>query len=307
MKFSCIPGLIEGFTIAFVSMKLLGFSFVEGGMLGFIIAAVSPAVVVPFMIFLSEKGIGMKKGISTIILAGASADDVFAITLFTVFLGLYGGSSVNPVFQLLGIPLSIILGIAVGIGAGLILVRIFRKFHIRDTKKVLIILSISIFLKGMENFLHDKVEIASLIGVMTVGVVILEKLPEAAERLSKKFNKIWVFAELLLFVLVGAQVNIHVALNAGLTGFLIILAGLAGRSTGVYISTIGSNLNIKERLFCILAYIPKATVQAAVGGIPLAAGVASGDLILAIAVLAIIITAPAGALAMSLSYKKLLE
>ena len=307
VKFSCIPGLIEGFTIAFVSMKLLGFSFVEGGMLGFIIAAVSPAVVVPFMIFLSEKGIGMKKGISTIILAGASADDVFAITLFTVFLGLYGGSSVNPVFQLLGIPLSIILGITVGIGAGLILVRIFRKFHIRDTKKVLIILSISIFLKGMENFLHDKVEIASLIGVMTVGVVILEKLPEAAERLSKKFNKIWVFAELLLFVLVGAQVNIHVALNAGLTGFLIILAGLAGRSTGVYISTIGSNLNIKERLFCILAYIPKATVQAAVGGIPLAAGVASGDLILAIAVLAIIITAPAGALAMSLSYKKLLE
>ena len=135
----------------------------------------------------------------------------------------------------------------------------------------------------------------------------MEKLPEAAERLSKKFNKIWVFAELLLFVLVGAQVNIHVALNAGLTGFLIILAGLAGRSAGVYISTIGSNLNIKERLFCILAYIPKATVQAAVGGIPLAAGVASGDLILAIAVLAIIITAPAGALAMSLSYKKLLE
>ena len=307
LKFTCIPGIIEGLTVAFVSMKLLGFSFVEGGMLGFIIAAVSPAVVVPFMIFLTEHRIGTKKGIPTIILAGASADDVFAITLFTVFLGLYGGSSANPFLQVLGIPFSIILGMTAGILAGIILVRIFKKFHIRDTKKVLIILSISIFLKGMENFLHDRVEIASLIGVMTIGFIILEKLPAAAERLSKKFNKIWIFAELLLFVLVGAQVNIYMALNAGVKGIIIILAGLAGRSAGVWISTIGSNLNMKERLFCILAYMPKATVQAAVGGIPLAAGVASGDLILAIAVLAILITAPAGAVSMKLSYKKLLE
>ena len=307
LKFTCIPGLIEGFTVAFVSMKLLGFSFIEGGMLGFIIAAVSPAVVVPFMIFLTENKIGTQKGIPTIILAGASADDVFAITLFTVFLGLYGGSSANPFLQVLGIPLSIILGTAVGIITGIILVRVFKKFHIRDTKKVLIILSISIFLKGMENFLQDKIEIASLIGVMTIGFIILEKLPAVAGRLSGKFNKIWVFAEILLFVLVGAQVNIHVAVDAGMTGIVIILAGLAGRSIGGYISTIGSNLNMKERLFCILAYIPKATVQAAIGGIPLAAGVASGDVILAIAVLSIIITAPAGAVLMKLSYKNLLE
>ncbi|MCP1224188.1 sodium:proton antiporter [Sebaldella sp. S0638] len=307
LKFTCIPGLIEGFTVAFVSMKLLGFSFIEGGMLGFIIAAVSPAVVVPFMIFLTENKIGTEKGIPTIILAGASADDVFAITLFTVFLGLYGGSSANPFLQVLGIPLSIILGTAVGIITGIILVRVFKKFHIRDTKKVLIILSISIFLKGMENFLQDKIEIASLIGVMTIGFIILEKLPAVAGRLSGKFNKIWVFAEILLFVLVGAQVNVHVAIDAGMTGIVIILAGLAGRSIGGYIATIGSNLNMKERLFCILAYIPKATVQAAIGGIPLAAGVASGDVILAIAVLSIIITAPAGAVLMKLSYKNLLE
>ena len=307
LKFTCIPGLIEGFTVAFVSMKLLGFSFIEGGMLGFIIAAVSPAVVVPFMIFLTENKIGTEKGIPTIILAGASADDVFAITLFTVFLGLYSESSANPFLQVLGIPLSIILGTAVGIITGIILVRVFKKFHIRDTKKVLIILSISIFLKGMENFLQDKIEIASLIGVMTIGFIILEKLPAVAVRLSGKFNKIWVFAEILLFVLVGAQVNIHVAVDAGMTGIVIILVGLAGRSIGGYIATIGSNLNMKERLFCILAYIPKATVQAAIGGIPLAAGVASGDVILAIAVLSIIITAPAGAILMKLSYKNLLE
>ena len=307
LKFTCIPGLIEGFTVALVSMKLLGFSFIEGGMLGFIIAAVSPAVVVPFMIFLTENKIGTEKGIPTIILAGASADDIFAITLFTVFLGLYGGSSANPFLQVLGIPLSIILGTAAGIITGIILVRVFKKFHIRDTKKVLIILSISIFLKGMENFLQDKIEIASLIGVMTIGFIILEKLPAVAGRLSEKFNKIWVFAEILLFVLVGAQVNIHVAVDAGMTGIVIILVGLAGRSIGGYIATIGSNLNMKERLFCILAYIPKATVQAAIGGIPLAAGVASGDVILAIAVLSIIITAPAGAVLMKLSYKNLLE
>ena len=307
LKFTCIPGLIEGFTVAFVSMKLLGFSFIEGGMLGFIIAAVSPAGVVPFMIFLTENKIGTEKGIPTIILAGASADDVFAITLFTVFLGLYSESSANPFLQVLGIPLSIILGTAVGIITGIILVRVFKKFHIRDTKKVLIILSISIFLKGMENFLQDKIEIASLIGVMTIGFIILEKLPAVAVRLSGKFNKIWVFAEILLFVLVGAQVNIHVAVDAGMTGIVIILVGLAGRSIGGYIATIGSNLNMKERLFCILAYIPKATVQAAIGGIPLAAGVASGDVILAIAVLSIIITAPAGAILMKLSYKNLLE
>ena len=307
LKFTCIPGLIEGFTIALVSVKLLGFSFIEGGMLGFIIAAVSPAVVVPFMIFLTDNKIGTKKGIPTIILAGASADDVFAITLFTVFLGLYGGSSANPFLQILGIPLSIVLGVVAGVAAGIILVRMFKKFHIRDTKKVLIILSISIFLKSMENFLQDKVEIASLIGVMTIGFIILEKLPKAAVRLSEKFNKIWVFAEILLFVLVGAQVNIHVVANAGLTGVIIILTGLIGRSVGVYISAIGSDLTMKERLFCIFAYIPKATVQAAIGGIPLAAGVASGDLILAIAVLSIMITAPAGAVLMKFSYKKLLE
>ena len=307
LKFSCIPGLFEGFTVALISMKILNISFIEGGMLGFILAAVSPAVVVPFMILLSEKKIGIKKGIPTIILAGASIDDVFAITLFTVFLGLYSGTKVNIGLKLLGIPVSILLGILLGVLVGLILVRVFRKFHIRDTKKVLFILSISIIFKSMENILQDKIEIASLLGVMTIGFILLEKLPNVANRLADKFNKIWVFAEIILFVMVGTQVNIHVMFQAGLVGLLIIGIGLIGRAIGVYLSAMGSNLNKKERLFCIFAYLPKATVQAAIGGIPLSLGIPSGDIILAIAVLSIIVTAPLGAIAMNLSYNRLLE
>jgi NhaP-type Na+/H+ or K+/H+ antiporter len=307
LKLSCIPGLVEGFTIALISMKVLGFSFIEGGILGFIIAAVSPAVVVPQMLQFHEQGIGTNKGIPTLILAGASIDDVFAITIFTAFLGLYSGSHVNIGIQILNIPISIILGIVLGFIIGFVMVKIFEKYHIRDTKKVLLILGSAILLTALEKLLKNKVEVAGLLGVMAIGYVILEKRPVVAKRLSLKFNKIWVFSEILLFVLVGAQVNISVAVNAGLQGLLVIFIGLIGRSLGVIISLLGTELNWKERLFCVISYIPKATVQAAIGAVPLSLGVKSGDIILAIAVVAIIITAPLGAIGIMASAKKLLE
>lgn len=306
IKLSCIPGLVEGFFIAFASVKFLGFSFIQGGILGFIIAAVSPAVVVPQMISFMEKGLGTNKGIPTLILAGASIDDVFAITIFSTFLGLYSGSEVNIGIKLLGIPISILLGIGLGAVIGFILIKVFKRYHIRDTKKVLLILGTAILLTSLETLLKNKVEIAALLGVMTIGFIILEKLPTVGKRLSIKLNKIWVFAEILLFVLVGAQVDVVVALNAGTLGILVILIGLIGRSIGVILSLLGTDLTWKERLFCVIAYVPKATVQAAIGGIPLSMGVASGDVILAIAVLSIIITAPLGAIGISTSSKRLL-
>lgn len=296
IKFSFIPGVCEGFIIAFMATRLFGFTFIEGGILGFIIAAVSPAVVVPLMLKFMDDKIGTDKNIPTLILAGASIDDVFAITIFSTFLGLYSGSKVNIGVQILSIPLSIALGIAVGIIAGLIMTYLFKKRHIRDTKKVLIILSVAILLTTIESILKSTVEIAGLLGVMTIGFIILERLPIVAKRLSLKFNKIWIFAEILLFVLVGAQVNISVAFDSGALGLIIIMVGLLGRSFGVIISVIGSNLNFKERLFCVVAYTPKATVQAAIGAIPLSLGVANGDIILATSVLSILVTAPLGAI-----------
>lgn len=303
----CVPGVIEGFTIAFISTKILGFSFIEGGILGFIVAAVSPAVVVPSMLTLNEKKLGQDKNIPTLILAGASLDDIFAITIFSTFLGLYSGSHINIGIELLNIPVSIILGIVIGIISGLILVKLFKHNNIRDTKKVLIILGVAISLTAIETALKSKIEIAGLLGVMTIGFILLEKLPTVAKRLAQKFNKIWVLAEILLFVLVGAQVNVNVALQSGAAGVIIIVIGSFARSIGVMIATTGSGLNSKEKMFCAIAYLPKATVQAAIGAVPLAFGVASGEVILAIAVLSILITAPIGAIGIKLSAPKLLK
>ncbi|EJO5348556.1 cation:proton antiporter [Clostridium botulinum] len=307
LKLSCIPGIIEGFVISIISTKLLGFSFIQGGILGFIIAAVSPAVVVPQMLNLIDKGLGKAKSIPTLILAGASIDDVFAITIFSTFLGVYSGKNVNIPMQILKIPGSIILGILIGVLSAIILTKIFKRYNITNTKKILIILSISIILTLIESLLKDKVQIASLLGVMALGFIIADKIPSIGKKISKGLNEIWVFAQILLFVLVGAEVNMIVAFKSGLLGIIIISLGLIGRSIGVLISLKGSNLNRKERLFCIIAYTPKATVQAAIGAVPLSLGVASGDIILAIAVLSILITAPLGAIAISLSAPKLLE
>lgn len=307
LKMSFIPGLMEGATVAFLGVQLLGISLVEAGMLGFIIAAVSPAVVVPAMLSLVEQGKGEKKGIPTMILAGASIDDVVAITIFSSFLGMYGGEKINLGRQVMGIPVSIILGILIGVVCGFSLVWFFKRYHIRDTKKVLIILSMAILLTSLESAVEHIVPIASLLGVMTIGFIILEVYPKLAKRLSVKLNKIWVFAEILLFVLVGAQVNVAVAFDSGLLGLLIIAGGLTARSLGVWLSLLGTELNYKERLFAVVAYMPKATVQAAIGAVPLAAGVASGDVILALAVLSIMVTAPLGAIGIRLTGERCLE
>ena len=298
IRISFIPVLLEGFTIAFLAIRLFGFSFIEGGMLGFIIAAVSPAVIVPQMLKLLDQKIGTDQGVPTLILAGASIDDVFAITLFSAFIGLYTGTNSNLTWQILGIPLSIVLGIGLGVVFGLLLGRLYKHYRMRDTKKVLILLGVAIFMTAIESWLQDRVNIAALLGVMSMGFVLMEQKPDVSRRLASKLNKIWVLAEIVLFVLVGAQVDIAIAINAGLLGLLIILIGLSARSIGVFLATLGSHFSWKERLFCVIAYLPKATVQAAIGGIPLSMGIESGGLILALAVVAILFTAPLGAIGM---------
>ncbi|MGL1933553.1 MAG: cation:proton antiporter [Fibrobacterales bacterium] len=302
-KMSVIPGLLEGAAVLAISMLYLNLPLFEAGMLGFIIAAVSPAVIVPSMLTLMESGLGKAKAIPTLILAGASVDDVVAITLFGGFLGAATGTSTSFLALGLTIPLSIILGLVTGALIGLLLVTLFKKYHMRDTKKVILFLVIAVLYHSLESI----IPIATLIGIMAIGFMILEKYDSLAKRLATKFNKVWVLAEIILFVLIGAQVNILVAAEAGLIGLGIISLGLIARSMGVWISLIGSDLNKKEKLFCTIAYTPKATVQAAIGAIPLSMGVPSGELILALAVLSIIVTAPLGAIGISISAPHLLE
>ena len=307
LKISFIPVVLEGFSIMVFGSYILGISYIEAGILGFIIAAVSPAVIVPQMLSLISRRKGEDKGIPTIILAGASVDDVVAITIFTTLVGLYGSGNINIFKQFVTIPISIVLGIGLGISIANILIYLFRRQGMRATKKTLVVLSVAIILTALEDYLINIIPIASLLGVMTIGFIILEKAPYISEQLSSKFNKIWVFAEILLFVLVGAKVNIYVAVDAGLLGLIIIVIGLLARSLGVYISLLGTDLNFKEKLFCIISYIPKATVQAAIGAVPLAAGIPSGEIILALAVLAIMITAPIGSIGIQISADKFLS
>ncbi|QUH25502.1 cation:proton antiporter [Serpentinicella alkaliphila] len=307
LKISFMPVVLEGFSIMVFGSYILGISYVEAGILGFIIAAVSPAVIVPQMLGLISRRKGEEKGIPTIILAGASVDDVVAITIFTALVGLYGTGQVNIFKQFVKIPISILMGIGLGVLVANLLIYLFKREGMRATKKTLVVLSVAIILTAMEDYLINIIPIASLLGVMTIGFIILEKAPYISEQLSSKFNKIWVFAEILLFVLVGAKVNIYVAVDAGLQGLIIIVIGLLARSLGVYISLLGTDLNLKEKLFCIIAYIPKATVQAAIGAVPLSAGIPSGEIILALAVLAIMITAPIGAIGIQISADKFLS
>ena len=297
VKLSFIPGLMEGAAVIIAAIYLLNFGFVEAGILAFIIAAVSPAVVVPQMLALIEQQRGVKRGIPTLVLTGASVDDVVAITIFSAFLSIYGGQQINVLRQVLNVPIAILLGIILGTGIALFLIYIFKKYHIRDTKKALLLLSFGIIMNSLEHFLEGIVPIATLLGIMVIGFVIQDRYSVLGKRLSSKFNKIWVFAELMLFVLIGAEVNIHLAFDSGLIGLIIIMIGLSARSIGVLFSLTGTGLNLKEKGFCVLAYTPKATVQAAIGAIPLAAGVASGELILALAVLSIVLTAPLGSVA----------
>lgn len=301
-----IPALFEIAAYVLFGWLILDMQILDAALMGCVMAAVSPAVIVPRMLKLKENGYGTDKGIPDMIMTGASADDVFVIVLFTSLTAMASGNgfSAHIIWQ---IPTSIILGIFVGIAAGLLFVLFVKKVHIRDSIKVILILSIACLFIALENVLKPYVPLSGLLAVIAFGATIFAKHAVCAARLSQKFSKLWIFAEILLFVLVGATVNIEYALkNCGLIICVILLA-LVVRMVGVLLCVAKSKLNYKERLFCMIAYSPKATVQAAIGAIPLSMGLACGQTILTAAVLAILITAPLGALAIDLSYRKLLS
>jgi len=304
---SSVPAVFEIAGVMLVAPKLLNLTYLDAAILGSILAAVSPAVVVPLMIDFMDRGRGSKKGIPTLILGASSLDDVFVIVLFSVFLGMHNGDETHLMLSLAEIPISIILGILIGLVPGYILYRIFVKYDWRPPKRTLIVLGVGMLLTWLESSCEDHIPIASLLGVMALGFIILEKAEPVAHIISLKLKKLWVFAELLLFILVGAQVNIHVAWKSGLAGISVIIIGLVFRSIGTYVSLTGTSYDWKEKLFCIVAYIPKATVQAAIGAVPLAAGVASGEIILAVAVLSILLTAPFGAIGIIIFGEKVLD
>ena len=305
--FMCfVPASLELLGILLIAPKLLGISMLEAAILGAVLAAVSPAVVVPRMVKLMEEGYGVREGIPQLILAGASVDDVYVIVLFSTFLGMIQGESAS-VIHFINIPISIFLGVGIGFLIGVILAYYFRKVHIRDTSKVLIILSISLLLVVLEDHLTIPITFSALIAIMFIGIGLQKKREAVARRLSVKYGKLWVAAEVFLFVLVGATVNIGYLSKVGVKALIVIAVALIFRMFGVFLCLLGTSLDKKERLFAMMAYTPKATVQAAIGGIPLSLGLACGEIVLTVAVLAIVLTAPAGAFAMDLSYKKFLK
>lgn len=301
-----VPASFELIGMILLAPKLLGLSILEAAIMGAVLAAVSPAVVVPRMVKLMEEGYGTKQGIPQLILAGASVDDVYVIVLFTTFISMIQGNGVS-VIRFVNIPVSIMLGILIGLLSGWMLAKYFEKVHIRDTIKILIILSLSFILVTIEDALHTPITFSALIAIMFIGVALQKYRWEASIRLSAKYNKLWVAAEVFLFVLVGATINISYLGNVGIKALIVIAGALILRMLGVFVCLLGTNLNAKERAFAMMAYTPKATVQAAIGGIPLSLGLACGDMVLTVAVLAIVLTAPLGAFAIDLSYKKLLE
>lgn len=300
-----VPATFELLTVTLLAPSLLGITRLEAAILGTVLAAVSPAVVVPRMLHLMESGYGKEKKIPQMIMAGASVDDVYVIVLFTAFLGMQGGSGFDAA-SLMKVPVSVISGIAVGILAGYVLVRIFKMFHMRDTIKVLIILSVSMLMVSVEELLKPWFPMSGLLAVMAIGGTILKSYELLAKRIMGKFSKIWVGSEILLFVLVGAAVNITALGGTGIKALILIFSALLVRMLGVALGVSGTTLTVKERLFCAIAYLPKATVQAAIGSIPLAMGVPAGGTILSVAVLAIMVTAPLGAIGIDRTYKVLL-
>lgn len=304
--FMCfVPASFEMLGMILLAPKIMGVSVLEAAVMGAVLAAVSPAVVVPRMVKLMEEGYGTKQGIPQLILAGASVDDVYVIVLFSTFLGMMQGKGVSAV-SFINIPVSILLGIAIGLILGAALSLYFEKVHIRDTAKVLIILSISFFLVVIEDTLMTPITFSALIAIMFIGIGLKKKREVVAVRLSAKYGKLWVASEIFLFVLVGATVNITYLKNVGVKALILIAGALIFRMLGVLVCLTKTEFTGKERLFVMMAYTPKATVQAAIGGIPLSLGLACGDIVLTVAVLAIVLTAPLGAFAIDLSYKKLL-
>ncbi|XFA98843.1 cation:proton antiporter [Candidatus Izemoplasma sp. B36] len=303
---SFIPATIEILFIGFISPLLFGISSIEGFILGSIVAAVSPAVVVPRMIHFIEKKIGTDKQIPQMILAGSSIDDIYCIVMFTIFVGIQQTNTFDTLSIVL-FPVSIIISLLLGIAVGLIIIKVFKKIHMRDTIKVLIIFALAFFFIVLEDALKDYFTISGLLAVIAMAGSILKVYPVLAKRLTGKFSKIWVAAEIMLFVLVGAAVEITVLKTAGLLAVGLIAASLIFRMISVIICISKTNLNSKERIFACIAYLPKATVQAAIGAIPLTLGMPAGSLILTISVLSIFISAPLGAIGMDRLNTKLLK
>lgn len=300
-----VPACFEILAVVLIAPKLLGVTVLEAAIMGAVVAAVSPAIIVPRMINLIEQKIGKENSIPQLIMAGASVDDIFVIVLFTAFTDLAKGGDMS-LSSFAQIPISIVIGILVGVLIGVILIKIFNKIHLRDSIKVIIILSVSFLLIELQNSLENVIPMSGLLAIMSMGILIKAKYEVLAVRLSNKYNKLWLAAEIVLFVLVGATVNVKYAITAGIPVVIVILFALMIRMIGVFVCLIKTKLSKKERLFCMIAYTPKATVQAAIGGMPLAMGLTCGNIVLTVAVLAIIITAPFGAIGIDSTYKKLL-
>ena len=299
-----VPACVEMIGTIIFAPLLLGVSILDAAIIGSVIAAVSPAVVVPRMIKLIEEGYGTDKSIPQLILAGASVDDVFVIVVFTALTTLASTGEVSAA-SFMQIPTSILLGVLLGGVVGIIFVWFFKRFHMRDSVKVLVILSVSFLLLELQNRLEGIVSVSGLLAIMSMGIIINQKYDVLAKRLSVKYNKLWLGAEIFLFVLVGIAVDLKYAMSAGAVVILLVILALVFRMMGVALSLIKTNLNRKERLFCAVAYTPKATVQAAIGTIPLAMGLSCGDIVLTVAVISILFTAPFGAICIDNLYKNL--
>lgn len=300
-----VPAVFEILGFIIIAPRILNISILDAAIMGSVVAAVSPAVIVPRMLRLMEEEIGTKKGIPQLIMAGASVDDVFVIVLFSSFTSMAQGGNFS-FSTLLKVPFSIIIGIVIGIIIGYFLEKLFTTIHMRDTVKVLIILSVSFILNDSQDFISNYIPFSGLLAIMSLNGMLYFKNKELAKRISNKFNRLWVAGEIMLFILVGAAVDIRYALMSGAIFVIIILLALVFRIVGVYISILGTPFNKKEKIFCMIAYMPKATVQAAIGSVPLAMGLSCGNIVLTAAVTAIIITAPLGAVLIDKNYKKLL-
>ena len=301
-----VPATFEILGMIIFAPKFLDLGLLDSAILGTVIAAVSPAVIVPKMLKLMEEAYGTDRSIPQLIMAGASVDDVFVIVLFTSFIGLASNGTFS-MLNLIKIPTSIFFGIFIGFLCAVLLIYLFKKIHIRDSLKVIIILNISFLLVTFEHSLTGIIGFSGLLAIMSIGTGIQAKNTILSKRLSVKYSKLWIAAEVMLFVLVGATVNIKYALGASIPAILLIITVLIFRMIGVFLCLVGTSLSYRERLFCMIAYCPKATVQAAIGSIPLSMGLPSGNTILTVAVLSILITAPLGAFAIDISYKKLLK
>ncbi|MDE6314351.1 MAG: cation:proton antiporter [Lachnospiraceae bacterium] len=309
---SFLPAVFEILAFILFAPSVLGITLIDAAIMGAVLGAVSPAVVVPRMVQFIETKYGTKKGIPQLILAGASLDDVFVIVLFSTFIGMAQGNSVNIV-EFINIPISIVLGIFIGAVVGLFLSAFFEtkyahRHYIRNSMKVIIVLGTAFLLIALEEWLKNVIPVSGLLAVMSMACMLqVRSVASVSERLSEKFGKLWIAAEIILFVLVGAAVDIRYTLEAGLGAVLLIIVALIFRSVGVYLCLIGTKLNLKEKIFCVIAYLPKATVQAAIGSVPLSLGLPCGNIVLSVAVLSIIITAPLGAFGMDMTYQHLLE